>query len=113
MINELTIAVTIAAAALGAIAAALTHPIATRNRWTYVPRYACGATIIILAFSLVLFAAFPVETAVGVLFCLLAIVGATGLTTWLMHDRDHQKEVNEIVAQSEKMNRKIHSELEK
>lgn len=113
MINELTIAVTIAAAALGAIAAVITHPIAVKHRWTYVPRYACGALIIILAFALVLFSAFDVPLAVGLLCCLLAIVGATGLTTWLMHDADHQKDVSGAISEAERLNKRIHSELEK
>jgi hypothetical protein len=91
----------------------IAHREANKRRWSYVPRYVCGALIVMVAFTPALFTTLDPPIASFLLLILGVLFATTGLRTWLEHDADHQREVAGAIAEAERLNKRIHSELEK
>lgn len=88
MTVEIIVGIGIIAGLAAAGASALAHRWAKRRRWPYVPRYACGVAIALIAFAFPLFAAQPTNNALVLFGDLVLIFLFQGAATWLAHDAD-------------------------
>lgn len=75
-------------ALLAGLACYVAHPYAKRHHWPFVPRYAYGVGVALLAFAPVVFVALDRPTAVLLLFLLALIFGLEGAATGLAHQDD-------------------------
>ena len=112
MINDFLIA-TVTGAIIGGAGAWVSHRIANKRRWDYVIRYVCGGFIVLAGFSIPAAAVLDAWLAVALICALGAVFAATGVTTFLAHDADHQRDVAGVIEQAEQINERLRSELDK